>query len=125
MTQPNMVVRAARTSLLPPPQVRAHCTSKLCDKTNSLFYRYLQPQNKVSINYISKMLILVLQVLIQQTEDRVSTGRTHTNDGPPARGSADVHAAAAAAATVMAARAAMPAAAIKRGSQRASERAGV
>ena len=46
MTQPNMVVWAGHTSLLSPPQVHAHCTSKLCDKANSLFYRYLQPQNK-------------------------------------------------------------------------------
>src|SRR5258707_15891308 len=98
MTQPNMVVRAARTSSLPPPQVHAHCTSNVT-KLIVCFTGIFNPKTKVSINYISKMLILVLQVLIQQTEDRVSTGRTHTNDGPPARGSADVRVAAAGAAT--------------------------
>jgi hypothetical protein len=73
---------------------------------------------------------MVSQVLIQQTEDRASTGRTHTNEGPPVRGSVEGHVAPAATATVAAAPAmgaATPAAAIKQGAseqtrgQRASE----
>ena len=53
-------------------QVHAHCTSYVT-KLIVCFTGIFNPKAKVSLNYISKMLIMVLQVLIQLTEEDLNT----------------------------------------------------
>ena len=60
--------------------------AQVSKKANGLFTDIFNPNTKVSINYSSKMLIMVLQ-----TGERLSTEQMHTNKGASKREGGSMH----------------------------------